>query len=152
MRKAVAVAILAFLVVAASIGGVADAQGPIEPFPTGLTADTMASQLTVSAICSEDGTGALAIFRWRPPIAAGTQWLDLSIYDNGFAPGTFLGIGPFDSSVGKTPVLHLLPGVTHYWRINFNYVTGDFVNGNFVNKHMVWFPSATASLTSPPCP
>lgn len=71
-------------------------------------------------------------------------WIDLSLKNNGFAPGTFLSAGPFpalDAGAG-TPGWrytntyawrNLTPGVTHYFRVNLLY------GGQ-------WYPSATQSF------
>ncbi|HZP58638.1 MAG TPA: hypothetical protein VFC53_13965 [Dehalococcoidia bacterium] len=49
-------------------------------------------------------------------------WIDLSLFDNGFAPGTFIGAGPFTPAQGDAgrPFnwLHLIPSNMHYYRLN----------------------------------
>jgi hypothetical protein len=61
-----------------------------------------------------DGT-----FRWTPADPAGSvQWLDLSLYNNGFAPGTFLNAGPLGPAAGSLTWAGLRSGLVHYWRVN----------------------------------
>src|SRR6476619_5083464 len=48
----------------------------------------------------------------------GAQWFDLSLTNNGFAPGTFVGIGPLGSSQMSFTWDGILPGLTHFMRIN----------------------------------
>jgi hypothetical protein len=48
----------------------------------------------------------------------GGNWMDLSMQPNGFAPGTFVGIGPFGAFDGFGTWSGLLPGRVHYLRIN----------------------------------
>lgn len=48
-------------------------------------------------------------------------WVDLTLFDNGFAPGTFIGLGPFaPSAEGPTPVewAGMTPGLGHVYRLN----------------------------------
>jgi hypothetical protein len=65
-----------------------------------------------------DGGGGVSVtFNWTTGLA-GNQYLDLSIWNNGFAPGTFVGAGPVPSG-GKSFTWHgLSRGATHYWRVN----------------------------------
>jgi hypothetical protein len=71
-----------------------------------------AFDMSVAQTCS--GGRANVTFSWRG--SGGQQWLDLSLADNGFAPGTFVGAGPvFGSSYTWTG---LLGGSRHYVRVN----------------------------------
>ncbi|MEX2224973.1 MAG: hypothetical protein WEB52_00835 [Dehalococcoidia bacterium] len=49
-------------------------------------------------------------------------WIDISLFNNNFAPGTFLGMGPFVPEVGLTTQVprwwNLIPAETHYFRLN----------------------------------
>lgn len=63
-------------------------------------------------------TGAVVSFTWQPAQGATVQWLDLSLSDNNFAPGTFLGAGPLDPATGALTWAGLLPGRPHFWRVN----------------------------------
>jgi hypothetical protein len=91
-------------------------------------------------------------FRWTRATGgiADSQWLDLSIYNNGFQPGTYIGISnppfPNDSSyvTNTNPLLGpLRSGILHYWRLN-THIRGEPQN--------VWHPSLTGNFTTPPCP
>jgi len=58
-------------------------------------------------------------FEWAPiGPPAQAQWLDLSIFDNGFAQGTFLSFGPLHPLARFQLWQNLLPGVVHYYRLN----------------------------------
>jgi hypothetical protein len=75
---------------------------------------------------------------WEPN-GQGTQWVDLSLHNNGFVPGTFVGAGPLHSSQGSLLWTGLLPGETHYLRVNTQTSIG-------------WLPSETlVFLTLPDC-
>lgn len=85
-----------------------------------------------------DGSGnVVATFTWRPG-AAGSQWLDLSTYNNGFAPGTFVGAGPVASGGTSFVWYGLGKGMTHYWRVNVLTAAG-------------WISSNTGSFTTLSC-
>jgi len=72
----------------------------------------------VKPFCSLEGA-VEATFNWSPATPAGTvQWLDLSLSDNGFVPGTFVSAGPLSGSASSFVWNGLLPGTTHYWRVN----------------------------------
>jgi hypothetical protein len=53
---------------------------------------------------------------WWP--AGGSQWFDISMVDNGFAPGTFIAVGPFDGHNYSMHQVGLLPNRMHYFRVN----------------------------------
>jgi uncharacterized protein YkwD len=54
-------------------------------------------------------------FSWNA--GGGTQWLDLSLANNGFAEGTYLTAGPIASGQGWLAWEGILAGQTHYWRV-----------------------------------
>jgi hypothetical protein len=90
----------------------------------------------VTQVC-DGGSGVSATFNWTAG-AAGAQYLDLSIWNNGFAPGSFVGAGPVASG-GTSFTWHgLSRGATHYWRINT--LTGSG-----------WSSSNTGSFTTLAC-
>ena len=63
-------------------------------------------------------TSVNVTFTFQPAAGALVQWLDLSLFDNGFVPGTFLGAGPLTPD-GTTVVWQgLRPGLPHFWRVN----------------------------------
>jgi hypothetical protein len=76
-------------------------------------------------------------FAWSPS-GQGVQWLDLSLFNNNFAPGTFLGAGPL--APGQTTLVWngLIPNATHFVRINTATAFG-------------WEPSVTAAFNTPAC-
>jgi hypothetical protein len=72
----------------------------------------------MTAYCtSTSPTSVRAVFLWTPS-RAGAQYLDLSIFNDGFAPGTFVGLGPFDKHGWGWSWDGLLQGTTHFARIN----------------------------------
>jgi hypothetical protein len=82
------------------------------------------------------GDDVVATFSWTPASDAVLQWLDLSLFDNGFEDGTFLGVGPLEAQVNVLTWPGLEPGLPHYWRINV--LTTD-----------AWAPSQTGAFV--PC-
>jgi hypothetical protein len=89
--------------------------------------------------CSAQLPGkAKATFRWTLVPGSTAQWLDLSLFDNGFAPGTFISAGPLSGSEDTFTWEGLLTESVHYWRVN------SVVGG-------AWQPSETAVLTTPRC-
>ncbi len=92
---------------------------------------SMPGQLTVQAQeCSPTVAGAIRVtFVWTPAIS-GPQWLDLSLSDNGFAPGTFVGIGPLAANEQVFAWDGLRPAATHYVRL-------DTLHSGY------WYPSGT---------
>jgi hypothetical protein len=61
---------------------------------------------------------ATVTFTWQKASASFSQWLDLSIFDNNFAPGTFLAAGPIHPDTEQVVWTGILPGIPHFWRIN----------------------------------
>jgi peptidoglycan/xylan/chitin deacetylase (PgdA/CDA1 family) len=77
------------------------------------------------------------MFRWTSD-GGGQQWIDLSLFDNGFAPGTFIGVGPLAPDASRFQWVGLLPRRTHYARVNVLTSNG-------------WRPSATITFATPAC-
>jgi hypothetical protein len=72
----------------------------------------------VAASCSSaTATGAKAVLLWGPS-HGGPQYVDLSIFNNGFAPGTFISLGGYARDRWGLVWDGLLQGTTHYARIN----------------------------------
>lgn len=90
--------------------------------------------LSAGANCS--GSTAEVVFSWLSD-GAGTQWLDLSLANNGFADGSYLSAGPVPAGQGALTWPGILRGQPHFWRI-----TTFGANG--------WTVSATGIFT--PCP
>jgi Tol biopolymer transport system component len=57
-------------------------------------------------------------FSWRPADGATTQFIDVSLADNGFAPGTFISAGPFDGTTTSYTWPAVRPNVRHHYRVN----------------------------------
>lgn len=85
----------------------------------------------------DGGAGVNVTFNWQAN-AAGSQWLDLSIFNNGFAPGSFVGAGPVGSGGTSFTWYGLARGATHYWRVNTSTPAG-------------WSSSNTGSFTTLTC-
>lgn len=66
-----------------------------------------------------------ATLQWAPANPTGSaQWIDLSLSNNGFAPGTFVSVGPLSPSQSSYFWAALRPGSTHYWRVNTRTAAG----------------------------
>lgn len=75
--------------------------------------------------CSARFPGRAAVeFNWQAGLAADVQWVDLSLFDNRWSWGTFLGAGPLPGSAGTWFWDGLLANTTHYYRINAHSVAG----------------------------
>jgi hypothetical protein len=68
-----------------------------------------------SASCG-NGTASVS-FSWTPVSGATMQFLDLSIFDNGFAPDTFLG-SPLAPNQSTLVWNGILTDTAHVWRVN----------------------------------
>lgn len=68
----------------------------------------------------------------------GQQWLDLSIFNNGFAPNTFVGLGPLAAGANSVTWDGILAGTTHYLRVN-------------TRVGSTWQPSSTVFFTTQSC-
>jgi len=79
----------------------------------------VASQITVSAQqCDISSPGSVsATISWVPS-RRGEQWLDISLFNNQFAPGTFVGTGPLAPGTSSFVWRGLRPGLTHFLRID----------------------------------
>jgi hypothetical protein len=81
---------------------------------------------------------AKATFNWTPGAGGVVQYLDLSLSDNGFAPGTFVSVGPLPGDAATFVWDGLLPGAVHVFRVN-----------TFDGSQ--WWPSTTGYFTTLPC-
>jgi hypothetical protein len=93
--------------------------------------------IKVAGGCNPDGTLSILI-TWTA-YNTGSQWLDLSLYNNGFAPGTFVGFGPVAGNINFVTWTGILNNTTYYLRMNTQTPTA-------------WYPSETISFTTTPCP
>jgi len=87
--------------------------------------------------CLPDGTVRVT-FGWTP--SYGHQWLDLSLADNGFAPGTYVSVGPMVLvwSPGSFTWDGIAPGRFHVARVNTQTALG-------------WEPSQTSRFVTRTC-
>jgi hypothetical protein len=87
----------------------------------GLTPLANGAVNVVDQACSPNGTLQVG-FSWAPPPGGFGQWIDLSLVDNGFAPGTFIGepAGTGNSFLWSG----LLSAQFHYVRVNTLTPTG----------------------------
>jgi hypothetical protein len=70
----------------------------------------------VSEQCLQDGQ-VLVHFDWVT-YNFGQQWVDLSVHNNGWQSGTFIGLGPLGPQQTSYEWSGLIPGQWHYLRIN----------------------------------
>ena len=91
----------------------------------------------VSQCLSTDPNSVRVIFLWTPS-QAGIQYLDLSAYNNDFAPGTFLGLGAFAPGAWGVVWDGLAQGTTHFARVDTLSATG-------------WHASQTLAFYTPIC-
>lgn len=94
-----------------------------------------ADDLSARVVCAADDL--TVEFSWKSS-HDGEQWLDLSVSDTNFAPGTFAGTGPMSSLREVLAWEEPQPSTTYYARIN----TYDGT---------AWSPSNTLSFTTPAC-
>ena len=115
----------------------AGAQGPPAPL------------YVVNSGCDPNNpTKAQITFGWYGSAYWYQAWVDLSLENNGFIPGTFAGAGPIPPTPTGDPSLEpwlavytwsgIEPGLTYYWRVNLRY--GD-----------AWYASPTYTFVSPVC-
>jgi hypothetical protein len=72
----------------------------------------------INYACTGGGQASVTFF-WAASTPPGySQWVDLSVFNNGFAGGTFIGAGPFHVSAQQVTWSGILANVTHYWRVN----------------------------------
>lgn len=88
--------------------------------------------------CSQAQPGTVqVVFLWTPS-GQGQQWLDLSVFNNGFTPGTAVGVGPLTPDAWIFIWDGLLSNTTHYFRVNTLTASG-------------WQPGATGHVTTGVC-
>jgi beta-lactamase class A len=97
------------------------------------------AQLTVSAQeCETSSPGKVNTTLSWVPSGRGEQWLDISLFNNHFAPGTFIGVGPFPPGANVFVWSGLQPGMTHFVRVDTRSPFG-------------WEPGQTMAFATPPC-
>src|SRR3954452_22475198 len=75
-------------------------------------AEAKALGLSPSLSCLQNGTVRMDLHWFSQN--EGTQWVDLSLANNGFLPGTFLGFGPLTSTQPQAVWDGLLSGGVRY--------------------------------------
>ena len=81
------------------------------------TAEAAAASILVAGQQCTSASQVSVSFNWLS-YGEGLQWFDLSLSNNGFVPGTFVGIGPLGPSQMAFTWDGILSGLTHYMRIN----------------------------------
>jgi inhibitor of cysteine peptidase len=103
----------------------------------------------ISVKCPESaGDLTTVTFTWTPVPGARFQWVDLSLYDNGFQDGSYLATGPLVEGQAGLTWPGLIPGFTHYWRVTALMPDGSWVvseTGSFIPCTAQ--PSGSVSLT-----
>jgi len=92
----------------------------------------------MAAECRGTGANSVRVFFLWNPSRAGTQFLDLSMLNNGFAPGTFLAAGALPADRWGFVWDGLRQGSTHYVRVNTLTSEG-------------WKPTAPFAFYTPVC-
>lgn len=94
--------------------------------------------LGVEYTCTGGGRASVA-FRWAPSSSpANFLFLDISLFNNNFAPNTFLGAGPLPPAQQALVWGGILANLVHYYRVNAFSIFG-------------WGPSFTGSFVAQ-CP
>jgi hypothetical protein len=111
--------------------------------PRIIPAEATASDLSYTNTCS--GGKADVTFRWTGNAPGGQQWFDLTLFDNGWQPGTFIGAGPIDGSVTSYTWSGLVASQQHVVRIN------QLVNGQWqTSQSWLFTPCAVPAAPTPP--
>ncbi len=111
---------------------------PAYSFTTRLCQPPISSPVVFEQHCSTARPGAASVtFHWAPADTA-QQSLDLSLFNNDFAPGTFIASGPLPSGQAELTWDGLAERKTHYARINALTPTG-------------WRPSPAVPFTTISC-
>lgn len=113
--------------------------GPTGNFVSGLCLSPAASLQAVTQTCSATPGEMKTSFAWSPGLQpSGPQWLDLSLFNNRFAEGTFVRVGPLPAATSTLEWAGLRQGSQHYWRVNTLAADG-------------WHPSATGTFRTMSC-
>jgi len=99
----------------------------------------------VDQACSNVLPGSTAVtLSWPRATGAHQVWLDLSLFDNGFEPGTYAAAGPFSPNTTSYVWQSISPGLPHYYRVNALYADGWHLlkTGSFVSGQCQWGPAS----------
>jgi hypothetical protein len=91
-----------------------DLGGPIRSADAAFPAAELSPNLVFH--CQPDQTVS-AVLRWESSFQ-GVQWLDVSLFDNAFAVGTFAGFGPLTAAATAFETPGLAGGAVYYARVN----------------------------------
>jgi hypothetical protein len=107
--------------------------------------------LSYSQTCASNGVSVT--FSWPSGTnGAVQQWLDLSLQDNGWQPGTFLGNGPLAASQQSVTWSGILPNNTHYMRVNQQLPNGAWdTSPTFYFTTDGCLASGPSVVVTPPC-
>ncbi|MDP9236467.1 MAG: class A beta-lactamase-related serine hydrolase [Chloroflexota bacterium] len=108
-----------------------------KPPPPPAPAPAIGPGIMVAQCLSTAPNSVQVTFLWAPS-RSGNQWLDLSIYNNGFAPGTFITAGGFGPQLYGYIWPGLVQGTTHFARVNTLTTDG-------------WKTSSTLAFYTPVC-
>jgi hypothetical protein len=108
----------------------------------GATAEAAVGQVSISQTCSSTMPGTVKVtFTWSGGAPNSLQtWVDLSLANNAFQQGTFIGAGPFGASTNAYTWDGLVPNAVHYVRVNQLLPPGN------------WDPSQTFTFATMACP
>ncbi|MPZ50848.1 MAG: hypothetical protein GEU75_16375 [Dehalococcoidia bacterium] len=113
----------------------------------------------VQMYCLPDNTVSV-VLRWTTN-RVGPQWVDLSLFNNNFAEGTFLGNGPLFAGQSGLVWNGLLPATWHFLRVNTLTPFGWFPSETKVfytrddcsfEESLLSIPPPPACLEAPPAP
>jgi uncharacterized protein YkwD len=135
IRNAIALGLLALLLFTA------------RTLTSGPTASAATSAALISTGVSCYGDGAEVTFGWLPGSETGAQWVDISLFNNDFAEGSYIGAGPLQPNQGAFVWPGIRPGLRHFWR-----VTSVTSSGWAVSATGSFTPCASAAAPSQPLP
>ena len=108
---------------------------------------TEASLVHASVYCiTPPGAGAEVTFHWQAAPGASMQFLDISLVDNGFQPGSYAAIGPLSGGDQSFKVPGAIKGQLHYWR-----VTALTPDGWIASETGIFMPCGYTDLPTTQC-
>ena len=85
----------------------------------GRTVEAAPTSVSVAQGCGENGVGVDVTLSWSGASASATQTLvDLSLYNNGWIPGTFASSGAISPNQTSFKFVSLLPNTQYYVRVS----------------------------------
>jgi hypothetical protein len=101
--------------------------------------EASARQLTITVSCLSSGIVRVDLVWHGHSRDARQRWVDLTVFDNGWRSGTFIGSGPHGGHVDRLNWDGLVPRTRHFVRVN------DF------SRFGHWESSATYHFETPSC-